>query len=143
MEFEWYWLAEKFGLMQETTQQYADGSIHYEVSVKAEEFFAVLGWSLLPVLFLLGFLISLITTWEKKENAGKTIVRCGIVILLVYALLLAVGIGPYIEFYPRGGGFIDLSVIEHVMEGLYVAVLALCLLVGGYLGKCVGRKRTK
>lgn len=142
MEIKWYWLAEKLGLIKNVTAEYADGSIYYEVAVKdAERFFAILTWSKIPFFFLLGLITCLVAVRKNRQNAGKTVLRCGIVVLLVYAVLLAVGIGPYFEFYPRGGGFIDLSVLEHIVQGVYYAVLALCLFLGGRLGRFLGKRK--
>ena len=141
MEIEWYWLAEKLGLIKNVTAEYADGSTYYEVAVKgAERFFTALAWSMIPLFFLLGLITCMLAVWKNRQNAGKTVLRCGIVVLLLYAVLLAVGIGPYIEFYPRGGGFIDLSVLEHMAEGVYCAILALCLFLGGKLGQFFGKR---
>ena len=84
MVIEWYWLAEKLGFMKNITTQYADGSIHYEVAVKAEGFFFALTWAMFPTLFLIGLISCFLAGWKKCENAGKTVVRYGIVILLVY-----------------------------------------------------------
>ena len=56
-------------------------------------------------------------------------------LLLGYALLLSIGVGPYIQFYPSGGGFISFDTLEHLLYGIYCALLALSLFLGGKLGK--------
>lgn len=64
----------------------------------------------------------------------------GIAVLMIYAVLLAVGIGPYIEFYPQTGGFLDLSVLAHIMDGIFFAFLALMLFLGGKAGNRLGQR---
>ena len=127
MNIKWYAPAKWLGLMEDLTHQYNDGYTHYTVSAKANDVFAYLTLSLLPLLFVIGVLMG----FRRKERA----IRMGVILLLVYGLLLTVGIGPYIQLYPQGSGFIDLSALEHFIEGIYTALLALSLYLGGRLGR--------
>lgn len=140
MEIKWYWLAEQLNLVKNTSHLYNDGHIYYEVSAKADEFFSMLTLSCIPALFLLGLLIQCIAVKRKHDKLGRGIIRGIMGVLLVYAVFLAVGIGPYIIWYPHGGGFIDLSALEHVLAGVYCALLALMLWLGGRLGRFVAKK---
>lgn len=133
MEIKWYAPAQWFGLVEDIAYQYNDGYTHYRVSAQTGDIFTALTISLLPILFLTGFLI------RRKCNPikGKKYLRIGVISLLVYAVLLATGIGPYIQFYPRSGGFLDFSTLEHIIDGIYCALLALTLNLGGKSGsKC-------
>lgn len=146
MELKWYWLAEQLDLVKNTSHLYNDGHIYYEVSAKADEFFSMLTLSCIPAFFLLGLLIQCIAVKRKHDKLGRGIIRGVMGVLLVYAVFLAVGIGPYIIWYPQDGGFIDLSTLEHVLEGVYCALLALMLWLGGRLGSLVatfGRRNCK
>lgn len=134
MEIKWYGLAQLLGLVEDIAYQYNDGYTHYTVSARTGDVFATLTFSLLPILFLAGFLIR----WKCSPDKGKKLVRIGIIALLVYAILLAVGIGPYIQFYPQSSGFLDFSTLEHIIDGIYCAILALSLHLGG---KLVSRKK--
>lgn len=129
MEIKWYGLAETLGLVEDIAYRYNDGYTHYRVSARADEVFSALTFSLIPLLFLAGFLLR---RFGGRKCAKA--VRVGVILLLVYAVLLAVGIGPYIQLYPRSGGFLDFSTLEHIIEGIYCALLALCLQLGGKLG---------
>lgn len=60
MEIEWYWLAEQLNLVRDVRYLYNDGTA-YEVSVKAGDVFGALTLSLIPLLFLAGFLIRFIS----------------------------------------------------------------------------------
>ena len=131
MNIKWYAPAKWLGLMEDLTHQYNDGYTHYTVSVKANDVFAYLTLSLLPILFLAGFLIGR----KCSADTSKPLLGSGIVLLLVYSVLLAVGIGPYIQLYPQSSGFLDFSVLEHIVDGIYCALLALSLYLGGRLGK--------
>lgn len=140
IELKWYWLAEWFNLVRNTSSQYNDGHTYYEVSAKADEFFAMLTWSCIPAWFLLGLLILWIATWKKRAKAGRKVVRAIMVVLFMYAIFLAVGIGPYIQWYPQTAGFLDFSALEHAIEGGYCGFLALMLWLGSCLGGFVARK---
>lgn len=140
MEIKWYWLAEQLELVKNTSHLYNDGHTYYEVSARVGDFFQALIISVIFVLFSLGFLICFFTTLKRREKTGKLIVRWCVAVLLVYALLLAIGVGPYIQFYPQGSGFLDFSILEHILEGLYFAFLALIMFLGGRLGQFIARK---
>ena len=127
MNIKWYAPAKWLGLVKDISHTYNDGYTHYTVSAQTGDIFAYLTLSLLPLLFVIGVLMG----FRRKERA----IRMGVILLLVYGLLLAVGIGPYIELYPQGSGFIDLSALEHFIEGIYTALLALSLYLGGRLGR--------
>ena len=127
VELKWYAPARWLGLVKDISHEYNDGFTHYTVSAQTGDIFAYLTLSLLPLLFVIGLLMGL----RQKERA----IRMGVILLLIYAVLLAVGIGPYIELYPQGSGFIDLSALEHFIEGIYTALLALSLYLGGRLGR--------
>lgn len=130
MEIKWYGLAQLLGLVEDIAYQYNDGYTHYTVSARTGDVFAALLFSLLPVLFLLGFLIRR----KCSPDKGKKIMRILVTFLLIYAILLAVGIGPYVQFYPQSAGFLDFSTLEHIIDGIYCAILALTLCLGGRLG---------
>lgn len=140
MEIKWYWLAEQFDLVKNVSHLYNDGYTHYEVASRAGDFFQALAISAIFVMFSLGFLLCFFATLKGREKTGKCIVRWCMAVLLVYAMLLAIGVGPYIQFYPQGSGFLDFSILEHVVEGLYFAVLALIMFLGGKMGKLIARK---
>ena len=127
MNIKWYAPAKWLGLVKDISHTYNDGYTHYTVSAQTGDIFAYLTLSLLPLLFVIGVLMG----FRRKERA----IRMGVILLLVYGLLLAVGIGPYIELYPQGSGFIALSALEHFIEGIYTALLALSLYLGGRLGR--------
>ncbi len=130
MELKWYWVAELLGLVKNVSAEYNDGAVHWQVSAAAGDVFFAFAMSMIPVMFFLGFLIHFIYRVKQKPQTGSKWVLIGTVALLAYALMLAVGIGPYIKFYPQGGGFLDLSTLEHLVEGLYMALLALMLFLG-------------
>ena len=139
MELKWYAPAQWLGLVEDISHEYNDGFTHYTVSVKANDVFACLTLSLLPLLFLAGFLIRFLCTRRGKAHMGHA-VRVAAGILLIYAVLLAVGIGPYIQFYPQSSGFLDFSTLEHIVDGVYCALLGPSLYLGGKLGNRIGRK---
>ena len=93
MEIKWYWLAERMGLVRDVSALYDDGTT-YQVSAKADEIFGAIELALIPLLFLLGFALCFF-------SSSRAPLRVGVGLLLGYALLLAVGMGPYVEFYPR------------------------------------------
>lgn len=130
MNIKWYAPAKWLGLMEDLTHQYNDGYTHYTVSAKANDVFAYLTLSLTPIFFLLGFLIGR----RYGAETGRHSIRITISLLLVYGVLLATGVGPYIQFYPQSSGFLDLSALEHLVDGIYCALLALCIHLGGKLG---------
>ena len=137
MKIKWYALAEWLGLMEDLSA--GNGSTLYTVSAKADDFFETAFFSLIPLLFLSGFLLNFLLCRRGRLPRAVVLTRWGIGALLVYAVLLAVGVGPYIQFYPQGTGFIDLSALEHALSGLYCAFLALLFFVGSRLGRRLGR----
>ena len=129
MELEWYWPAEVLGLVTRLTPQPDNDYARYQVSSRADEVFLLLFLSLIPLLFLAGMWIRC-----AASRRGPALIRAFSLILLFLGLLQAVGVGPYIQFYPQSGGFVDFSVIEHILSGLYCAGLALSLLLGSCFG---------
>ena len=140
IELKWYWLAEWLQLVWNTSSQYNDGHTYYTVSAKADEFFTMLTLACIPMMFLLGFCILMIAGRKNHVQAGRKVVRNIMMALLVYAVFLAVGIGPYIQWYPQGAGFLDFSALEHVIEGMYCGLLAWVLWLGSRLGTFVASK---
>lgn len=61
---------------------------------------------------------------------GAALVRGGVILLLIYALLLAAGVGPYLKLYPRGGSFLSFDTLDHILRGIYCSLLALALFWG-------------
>ena len=138
MKIKWYALAEWLGLMEDLSGE--NGSTLYTVSAKADDFFTAAFLSLMPLLFLAGFLLNFLLCRRQRTATAVKLTRCGVVALLLYAVLLAVGVGPYIQFYPQSAGFIDLSALEHALSGLYCAFLGLLLFLGARLGRALGRR---
>ena len=139
MRIKWYWPAKMLGLVKDISHEYNDGAIHTRVSAKAGDIFFCLHPALPVVLFILGFIISFFIRDKSKKSIIKKVFNILIIILLVYAVLLAIGIAPYLEFYPRGGGFIDLTVFENIVHGIYTAITAFAL----WLGKTAGLRLNK
>ena len=137
MKIKWYALAEWLGLMEDLSA--GNGSTLYTVSAKADDFFETAFFSLIPLLFLTGFLLNFLLCHRRRLSRAVTLTRWGVGVLLVYAVLLAIGVGPYIQFYPHSVGFVDFSVLEHALSGLYCAFLALLFFWGGRLGRRLGR----
>lgn len=125
MEVRFYAIAEALGLLTDLRELPGDET--WQVSVKADEVFFWLGFGVTLILFAAAFALGM---------AGKRHwLRPVVVILAIYALTLAVGIGPYVKFYPTGGSFIDLSVIEHILEGILMGLRALVVWLCGKLGQ--------
>ena len=139
MEVKWYWPAEQLGLVQDISHLYNDGHTYYQVSAQADEVFFTFTLLLLPTLFFLGTFITMFTTGKPYYQTAQKILSLFTWLLLLYSLLLATGIGPYIIFYPQGSGFIDLSTLEHIIEGGYCALLSLCLFLGRRLGHRISK----
>ena len=133
MEIKWYWPAELMGLVTDISAQ-SNGEYTYQVSAQTGDVIFFLFLSLIPLLFLAGILIRFWFARASRDSLGRRMIRCTSGALLVYAVLLAVGIGPYFQFYPRSAGFLDLSVIEHIAAGLYTAFLAVLLFFGSRFG---------
>lgn len=138
MKIKWYWPMEMLGLVKNLTGEYNDGYTHYEVSRHCDELMKALLWGLFPALFLLGFLVRRCLARAGQDPFGKGLVYGGTILLLGYAVLLAAGIGPYIQLYPKGGGFLSFDELNHVLMGLYCTMLALSLFLGGRLGQIKG-----
>lgn len=138
MKIKWYWPMEMLGLVKDLTGEYNDGYTHYEVSRHCDELMKALLWGLFPALFLLGFLVRRCLARTGQDPFGKGLVYGGTILLLGYAVLLAAGIGPYIQLYPKGGGFLSFDKLNHVLMGLYCTMLALSLFLGGRLGQIKG-----
>lgn len=137
MEVKWYWPMELLGLVEDISGEYNDGWTHYQVSGMCDTVMKYLIWGLIPAMFLLGFLAQRLMDRTGQNILGVWLVRGGVILLLVYALFLAVGVGPYIKLYPRGGGFLSFDTLDHILRGIYCALLALAFFLGGKLG---GRK---
>ena len=127
MTVKWYAPAQWLGLVEDISQQYNDGYTYYTVSGKADDVFAALTLSLMPLLFGAGILVG------RQARSSRTLRICKI-LLIAYGILIATGVGPYIQFYPQSSGFLDWSALEHLVEGIYCAFLALCLHLGEKLG---------
>lgn len=130
MTIKWYWPAEMLGLVKNISHEYNDGGTYWSVAGNTDDVFLTLMISMFGVMFFAGFLLHFI--YRVKQNAlrGEKIVFSAMIVLLVYAILLAVGVGPYIQFYPQSAGFLDFSTIEHIIDGIYVGLLALMLYLG-------------
>ena len=135
MEITWYWPMELLGLVKDISGEYNDGWTHYQVSRMCDTVMKYLIFGLIPVLFLLGFLARRLTARAGRDALGIWLVRGGSILLLIYALLLAAGVGPYLKLYPKGGGFLSFDTLEHILQGIYCALLALALFLGGRLGR--------
>ena len=128
MELNWYLPAKLLGLVEDISHQYNDGYTHYAVSARTDEVFFTFFVLLIPLLFGAGFLLR-----RCCPSWGKTIIKAGSLLLLLYALSSAAGLGPYVQFYPQSAGFLDFSLIEHIAQGLYCAILSLSFFLGGKL----------
>ena len=92
-------------------------------------------------MFFVGFLIHFFYRVKQSPMRGEKFVLIAVIMLLVYAILLAVGIGPYIQFYPQSAGFLDFSTLEHIIDGVYVGILALALYLGAKADQWMSKKR--
>lgn len=137
MELKWYFPAKLLGLVEDISYQYNDGFIHHSVSARTGDVFLTFFLALIPILFLTGFLLR-----RRFPEGGQKAVRVGSAFLLLYALTSAIGLGPYIQFYPQSAEFLDLSLLEHIVQGLYCALLALSLFLGGKLAARLSRRQT-
>ena len=141
MTIKWYWPAEMLGLVKNISHEYNDGGTYWSVAGNTGDVFLTLMLSMFGVMFFAGFLLHFI--YRVKQNAlrGEKIVFSAMIVLLVYAILLAVGIGPYIQFYPQSAGFLDFSTIEHIIDGIYVGLLALMLYLGSKADRLMSEKQ--
>lgn len=133
MEVKFYALAEALGLVTDLRSQPGDET--WQVSAKADDVFFWLGVGVTMLLFAAAFALG---------AAGRRHwLRPVIVVLALYALTLAVGIGPYIKFYPTGGSFFDFSVLEHILEGIGMGLRALMVWFCGKIGQKLRDRRKK
>ena len=141
MTIKWYWPAEMLGLVKNISHEYNDGGTYWSVAGNTDDVFLTLMLSMFGVMFFAGFLLHFI--YRVKQNAlrGEKIVFSAMIVLLVYAILLAVGVGPYIQFYPQSAGFLDFSTIEHIIDGIYVGLLALMLYLGSKADTWMSKKQ--
>ena len=141
MTIKWYWPAEMLGLVKNISHEYNDGGTYWSVAGNTGDVFLTLMLSMFGVMFFAGFLLHFI--YRVKQNAlrGEKIVFSAMIVLLVYAILLAVGVGPYIQFYPQSAGFLDFSTIEHIIDGVYVGLLALMLYLGSKADTWMSKKQ--
>ncbi len=141
MEIKWYGLAELLGLVENISAQFNDGATHYKVQSETGTVFFWLHMALLLLLFATGFFLQH-TAIKRNNNTCKTLSLVLIGLLCLYAFTSVVGIGPYISFYPQGGSFIDFDILEHILQGIFILLYALCVFLGGKLaGKF--KRRTK
>ena len=148
LELEWYWLAEALGLSEDISVP-GSGELCYSVSARAGEFFALL-FLILSItavigLFLTGYGIRRHACKTGDPDGGRLCITVGVITLLIIGLLQAIGFGPYIEWYPgqHSSGFLDLSVIDHCITGIFFAILALLLHLGGRLGRRCALRQIK
>ena len=139
MEIKWYWPAKMLGLIKDVSLEYNDGFEHISVSAKAGEVFFCFYIAVPFILFTAGFVIAFLNRKKSIEKTVRKTFNAVIAIFLIYAFLLAVGVAPYLQFYPQGGGFINLTVFENIVRGLYVAISAFAL----WLGKTAGFRLNK
>ena len=134
MEVKWYWLFEKLGYYVDngdgTSSTSADiGDVFQRIAL-----FGII--TIVVILFVLSYVLRRYGGRKSKIAQSSLIV-----LLLVICILKSTGVGPYIEYYPtqRGGGFIDLSVISNIFEGLCYLLFAFAVWLGGFFG----RKKSK
>ena len=141
MTIKWYWPAEMLGLVKNISHEYNDGGTYWSVAGNTGDVFLTLMLSMFGVMFFAGFLLHFI--YRVKQNAlrGEKIVFSAMIVLLVYAILLAAGVGPYIQFYPQSAGFLDFSTVEHIIDGIYVGLLALMLYLGSKADTWMSKKQ--
>ena len=141
MTIKWYWPAEMLGLVKNISHEYNDGGTYWSVAGNTGEVFLTLLLSMIGVTFFVGFLIHFIYRVKQNPMRGEKCMLIAVIMLLAYAILLAVGIGPYIQFYPQGAGFLDFSTLEHIIDGLYVGILALMLFLGSKTDQWMSKKK--
>ena len=131
----------QLNLVKNISHEYNDGGTYWSVAGNTGDVFLTLMLSMFGVMFFAGFLLHFI--YRVKQNAlrGEKIVFSAMIVLLVYAILLAVGVGPYIQFYPQSAGFLDFSTIEHIIDGVYVGLLALMLYLGSKADTWMSKKQ--
>ncbi len=125
INIRWYLPMELLGLVKDVSGEYNDGTT-YTVSAKCDDVLLWMVVGFMAFCLVFGVLMALM-----KGQRGMKAVKVFSAVLIVYAVLLAVGIGPYVELYPQGAGFIDLSTIEHIVDGIYMALCAGLMFFGG------------
>ena len=141
MTIQWYGLAQVLGLVKNISHEYNDGGTYWTVAGNTDDVFLTLQLSLIAVMFFVGFLVHFMYRVKQTPQKGETVVLGCTVVLLIYAVLLAVGIGPYIQFYPQSAGFLDFSALEHIIDGIYTAILALMVFLGGKVDKGLSKRK--
>ena len=143
MNIKWYWPMQMLGLIRYTVGGPKTKYHEMRVSIRCGDVFRDACLAFLVILFLAGLLLRRSRVRRVGPDGGRLAVRIGIGILLFCGLMKGVGIGPYIEWYPgqRSGGFLDLSAIDHVIEGIWFAILSLSLWLGGRVGARLGRRK--
>ncbi|MBR6801648.1 MAG: hypothetical protein IKM61_07855 [Eubacteriaceae bacterium] len=140
MTIKWYFPMEVLGLVEDVSEKYNDGTT-YVVSAKCADVFLWMLGGFILMCFTAGIILTLISK-TKTSKAARTVS----LILLLYAVLLAVGVGPYFQLYPQGAGFVDFSVIEHILDGIYMGICALSVYLGSKIvlitGKIVNKNKT-
>jgi len=136
MEWKWYWFAEGLGLVERMNNQFGE---QWQISAKTDEVFFWLGVGLFVFWFLLGCVATVVAIRKEREALWNKVSRVIVGCFLIYGICLAVGIGPYIKWYPQGSGFIDFTLLEHMINAVRMVLLAGCFL----LGKRIGRKLSK
>jgi len=143
MKIKWYYPFEKLGLVKNLTTFYNDGYTHYQVSSKANDIYSYILFSLIPIFIVSGFLIAFFLNKANKPILSKKITLSVFILLVIYAFSLTLGIGPYIQLYPKSAGFIDFSVLEHIISGIYCLFIAVCYLLSSKLGKYIANHKNK
>lgn len=129
------------GLVRDLSDEYGDGWSHWAVSGRCPAVSMGVALGTVPLLFLLGLLLRY--RFERQGCVGA-VGRLSWMWkgLLIWSVLMAVGIGPYLEWYPgqRGGGFLDLALLTHILDGIVHAVYALAWALGGKAGAALSRR---
>ena len=141
MTIKWYWPAQMLGLVKNISHEYNDGGTYWSVAGNTDDVFLTLLLSMIGFMFFVGFLIHFFYRVKQIPMRGEKFVLIAVIMLLVYAILLAVGIGPYIQFYPQSAGFLDFSTLEHIIDGVYVGILALMLFLGAFIDQKLSKKQ--
>ena len=141
MTIKWYWPAQMLGLVKNISHEYNDGGTYWSVAGNTDDVFLTLLLSMIGFMFFVGFLIHFVYRVKQNPMRGEKFMLIAAIMLLVYAILLAVGIGPYIQFYPQSAGFLDFSTLEHIIDGVYVAILALMLFLGSKTDQWLSKKK--
>ena len=141
MTIKWYWPAEMLGLVKNISHEYNDGGTYWSVAGNTDDVFLTLLLSMIGFMFFIGFLIHFIYRIKQNPMRGEKCVLIAVIMLLVYTIFLTIGIGPYIQFYPQSAGFLDFSTLEHIIDGVYVAILALMLFLGSKTDQWLSKKK--